>query len=181
VSADFCRPATTKVGVMGTARAAAATLLLVSLTLGGCSWFGSGHKDGTTSESVFSVHPSDCFVAPTKVKAELSDLSKVPCTKAHTLEAYAAIDYQATGTGASAPPASGDAYPGSGALTTFAQGRCAQSFAGYVGVNYLDSSLYFTFLLPSARSWEQDNDRKVLCFVTTTGGTLTSSVKGSKK
>ena len=66
-------------------------------------------------------------------------------------------------------------------LSAFAQGACAQHFTGYVGVDYLDSSLFFTYLLPSARSWESDDDRDVICFVTTTGGTLTGSVKGSKK
>ena len=48
------------------------------------------------------------------------------------------------------------AYPGDDVLETFAQGACAQRFAGYVGVDYLDSTLFFTYLLPSARSWEQD-------------------------
>ncbi|MDT5080785.1 MAG: hypothetical protein QOJ80_5422, partial [Mycobacterium sp.] len=66
-------------------------------------------------------------------------------------------------------------------LEKFAKGVCAQRFTAYVGVDYLDSSLYFTYLLPSARSWEQDDDRNVLCFVTTTGGTLKTSVKGSRK
>jgi hypothetical protein len=66
-------------------------------------------------------------------------------------------------------------------LTTFAQGACAQRFTDYVGVNYLDSKLYFTYLLPSARSWEQDADRNVTCFVTTTGNQLTATVKGSKQ
>jgi hypothetical protein len=37
-----------------------------------------------------------------------------------------------------------------------------------------------TYLLPSARSWQQGEDRSVLCFVTTTGDPLTNSVKGSK-
>ena len=77
--------------------------------------------------------------------------------------------------------AAGGAYPGGDALDKFAKGACAQRFTAYVGVDYLDSKLFFTYLLPSARSWEQDNDRTILCFVTTTGGTLTASVKGSRK
>jgi hypothetical protein len=66
-------------------------------------------------------------------------------------------------------------------LTQFAQGTCAQKFGSYVGVSYLDSSLFFTYLLPSPRSWEQANDRKVICFVTTAGGTITYSAKNSKR
>ena len=90
------------------------------------------------------------------------------------MEAYALVDY--------VPPDGGvaDSYPGDDALTTFADGTCAEQFTGYVGVSYQDSTLFFTYLLPSARSWEQDADRKVICFITTTGQQLTASVAGSK-
>lgn len=140
----------------------------------------SSSGGGGSSTSVFDVKPGQCFVAPKNVKAELSNLDQVPCTKAHTQEAYALVAYQAgTATGPSA--AAGGAYPGGDALDKFAKGACAQRFTRYVGVDYLDSKLFFTYLLPSARSWEQDDDRTILCFVTTTGGTLSASVKGSRR
>jgi hypothetical protein len=159
---------------------AAAAVVLCALLLSGCGWFGSS-SNGQSSTSVFDVKPGQCFMAPTKVKAELSDLNQVPCTKAHTQEAYALVDYRAASSSGQSPSAASDAYPGSDVLDKFAKGACAQRFRGYVGVDYLDSSLYYTYLLPSARSWEQDNDQTVICFVTTTGGTLTTSVKGSRK
>jgi hypothetical protein len=161
--------------VLSGRRMVSAALALVSgLSLAACSSSGGG-----TSTSVFDIKPGECFVAPTAVKAELSDLSQVPCTEAHTQESYARVSYQAAGdTGASADAG---AYPGPDALDKYAKGACAQRFTAYVGVDYLESKLFFTYLLPSARSWEQDNDRTILCFVTTTGGTLTASVKGSKR
>lgn len=133
---------------------------------------------GGVSTSVFAVRPGQCFVAPKDVKAELSNLDQVPCTRPHTQEAYALVNYQPAGTG---PSAASGAYPGADALDKFAKGACAQRFTNYVGVDYLDSKLFYTYLLPSARSWEQDNDRTILCFITTTGGSLTASVKGSRK
>ena len=139
-----------------------------------------GSSGGSTSTSVFAVRPGQCFVAPKDVKAELSNLDQVPCTKPHTQEAYALVNYQPVGTGPSAS-AAGGAYPGGDALDKFAKGACAQRFTKYVGVDYLDSKLFYTYLLPSARSWEQDDDRTILCFITTTGGSLTASVKGSRK
>jgi hypothetical protein len=154
---------------------AASVALALVVCLSGCSWFGGSHKARTKSVSVFKVKPGDCFVAPKDVKAELSKLSSTPCTVAHTQEAYAIVPF-ASVTGATA-----SAYPGADALTTFAQGACAQRYGGYVGVDYLDSSLFFTYLLPSARGWEQDSDHDVLCFVETTGAELTNTVKGSKK
>ena len=153
-----------------------ATGFLVVPLLAGCSWFG-GSSNGSSSESVFDVQPGQCFDAPKAVKAELSSLTKVACTVAHTQESYAVVGYPTQGAGSAAP----GAYPGGDALDKFAKGVCAQRFTNYVGVDYLDSSLFFTYLLPSARSWEQNNDRNVLCFVTTTGGKLTASVKGSRK
>jgi len=127
------------------------------------------------SVSVFTARPGQCFVSPTTVHAELSKISRTPCSSKHNQEAYATVGYvPADGSKATST------YPGSDLLTKFAQGACAQRFATYVGVDYLDSSLYFTYLLPSPRSWQAD-DRNVICFVTTAGGTLDSSVKGSKK
>jgi hypothetical protein len=155
--------------------------LAFALLTSGCGWFG-GSAAAQTSTSVFDVKPGECFVAPKAVNAELSDLSQVPCTQPHTQEAYALVTYQA---GSAAPNSAaspgGAPYPGGDVLDKFAKGACAEHFTGYVGVDYLRSSLYYTYLMPSARSWQQDDDRTVLCFVTTTGGTLTASVKGSRK
>lgn len=141
--------------------------------LSGCGWFGG--NSAKESESVFSVKPGQCFTAPEDVTAQLSQLDEVSCSDKHTQEAYALVQFSDRDGGTTS------AYPGSDELSTFAKGACAQRFGAYVGVDYLDSSLYFTYLLPSARSWEQNDDRTVICFVTTTGGTLSASVKGSKK
>jgi hypothetical protein len=136
----------------------------------------SGSKTPGTNVSVFDIKVGDCFNAPGEVQAELSKIKRVPCAAQHVREAYAITDYAAP-SGAT----SSDAYPGADVLSVFAKGACAQQYKPYVGVDYLDSSLFFTYLFPSARSWEQDDDRKVICFVTTTGAPLTGSVKGSMK
>ena len=59
------------------------------------------------------------------------------------------MDYQ--------PPAGvqGDAFPATPLLADFANATCAQEFQNYVGISYLNSSLYFTYLLPSARGWQE--------------------------
>jgi hypothetical protein len=159
--------------------AVSAGLIAVLMLVSGCGWvssiFGRQQTEASKTVSVFKVDIGQCFNPPTGApKADLSDLSSVACTAPHTQEAYASPDYRG--------PAGGDnsVYPGDAALASFANGSCAQAFTGYVGVSYLDSSLFFTYLLPSARSWEQGSDRTVLCFATTTGQPLTKTVKGSK-
>jgi hypothetical protein len=153
-------------------------VLAVLLTSSGCGWikglFGDDDKTKGDSVSVFDVQIGQCFTAQTDVRVELSELNAIACDQPHQQEAYAKIDYVA--------PNGGDSsiYPGDSALAAFAKGACAESFTDYVGVSYLDSRLFFTYLLPSARGWEQEEDRTVLCFITATDRQLTQSVKGSK-
>jgi len=149
-------------------------LVIAAFALSSCGWL--GHSSKTVSVSVFSVQPGQCFTAPAQVKAQLSNLNRIECTSPHSQESYALVAYtNPNGTTSST-------YPGNDLLANFAQGACAQRFSSYVGVDYLDSSLFFTYLLPSARSWEQGDDRNVICFLTTTGSTtLDSSAKGSKQ
>lgn len=159
------------------ALAATAVAVLTLAALSACSG-----SSGSSSESVFDVKPGQCFTAPGSVKAELSKVSHVGCTKAHTQEAYAVVEFRPSAAAvASGAPSSTSTFPGGDVLTTFAKGACAQRFTSYVGIDYLDSSLFFTYLVPSARSWEQNDDHTILCFITTTGQQLTASVKNSKR
>lgn len=149
-----------------------ATIFTSAAGLTACSSHAPG---GGKYQSVFRVSPGQCFLPPSKIQAEITKVDLVPCTKPHTQEAYAVVSYKAAGS--SAPTAD---YPGDQTLKSFADGACAARFASYVGIDYQDSSLFFTYLLPSARSWSQGDDRKVVCFITTNGSLLHKSVKGSK-
>lgn len=142
--------------------------LLVSAT--GCSVLGG---DDDEAASVFSVEPGQCFLAPEEVEAQIADLDEVPCADPHDHEAYAVVPYESGEEGS-------DEFPGDEALNAFANGACAQSFGAYVGVDYPDSDLFFTYLLPSPRSW-QENDRDVVCLITNAGTQLQGSVKGTKQ
>jgi hypothetical protein len=156
----------------GRARRVAALLLGVAMAVAaaGCS----GGSSGGNGTSVFRVKPGECFLPPAKVQAELTSLKRVSCTSGHTQEAYAVVAYKSSGSGFTGE------YPGDTVLKTYADGVCAQHFASYVGVDYQDSSLFFTYLLPSARGWQKSHDRNIVCFVTTTGAVLHKSVKGTK-
>lgn len=154
----------------------AATMLLA---LSGCSWvsgmFGTDDGPPTEEVSVFNIAIGQCFAQQQgQPEVEQSALDAVPCDGPHRQEAYAIVDYVA--------PAgvTGDAFPGDATLKDYADAKCAQSFQDYVGISYLDSSLFFTYLTPSARGWEQETDRSVVCFITTTGAELTASAKASR-
>jgi hypothetical protein len=119
--------------------------------------------------SVFDMVAGDCMSPPPDIKAQVEKVRAVPCAEKHTQELFAIVDYT-----------KGGAYPGDETLATFADGACLDEYEAYVGVPYTDSSLFYTYLLPSAGSWNSDKDRKVLCILTTTGEQLTTSLKGSK-
>ncbi|HEY5879391.1 MAG TPA: septum formation family protein [Nakamurella sp.] len=161
------------VGTIGRAVGVATTAVCLS----GCSWFSGSSADDAPQPvevSVFDVQPGQCFAAQQEVQAEIATLGAIPCDGPHRQESYAIVAYEPP------PGLQVDAFPGDANLKSYADARCAEQFESYVGISYLDSSLFFTYLTPSARGWEQSNDRSVVCFITTTGTELTSSVKASK-
>jgi hypothetical protein len=140
-------------------------VVLAAAAVAGC---GTSTKTPSSTVSVFHLHDGTCIVPPTDIKAEISNIKVVSCRSPHTQEVYASLDDNA-----------GDNYPGATALRTFADANCLQRFKAYTGSDYRDSTLFYTYLLPSVRSWAT-KDRTVVCLVTTTGQPLTSSVKASK-
>ena len=121
------------------------------------------------SVSVFALAVGQCVIPPTQITAELSTLDVVACNVPHTQQVFALVS----------DSHAGDNYPGASVLKTFADAECLQNFKGFVGVDYRDSTLFYTYLLPSVRSWAA-GDRTVTCVITTTGKKLTYSVQGSK-
>ncbi len=148
--------------------------VLLSVLLSGCSLFDRG-DDTTASTPVTEVQVGQCLAAPTKEEALISEVEAVPCDTPHGQEAYDSITFEAAD-----PGQSDDLYPGEDALTEFADGACAGAFGTYVGIDYLDSTYFFTYLLPSPRSWES-GDHDVLCLATSSQGPLTGSLKGAGK
>lgn len=144
--------------------------LALLFAVGGCGWFG-----GDDGVSVFEVEVGDCVLTPEEITAEVTEVTRVPCAEPHQMEVFSFEKYVAPGTD-EAP----QDFPGIDAVTAFADGACAGSFGDYVGVDYRDSSLFYTYVLPTARSWNQDDDRSITCFATTTGSPLTDTVRGTK-
>jgi hypothetical protein len=59
-----------------------------------------------------------------------------------------------------------DVYPGEEALGSFAQVECLSAFEPFVGVSAFDSSLSYTWIVPSLDGWNKEDDRTVLCVLT---------------
>jgi hypothetical protein len=98
----------------------------------------------------------------------VSSFDTVECTEGHTAEMFSSFD---------APD--GD-YPGDEELLASAQEECGgEAFESYVGIGFQESSLGIEAVRPSEQTWNDADDRTVLCFaVAGDGSELTESVQG---
>lgn len=154
--------------VPGAPRALASLVLALALGVvaAGCSLIGG--SSGVAQVSVFHLAVGQCLVPPKKVQASLSTVEVVPCSTPHPQQVYALVHDHG-----------GSAYPASSKLDDFANAACLDRFSAFVGIPYRESSLYFTYLLPSVGSWA-DGDRTIVCVAETVGRPLTKSLKGSR-
>ena len=104
--------------------------------------------------SVVELQVGDCFVAPDDPGSEITGVRGVPCDETHQHEVFALE-----------PWTDGDLRPDDRQLGEFADTRCLARFQEYTGVDYLESPLVLTYLLPSIRSWNEVGDREIVCVV----------------
>jgi len=114
--------------------------------------------------------PGTCLVAALDLGPEVTGIPTVDCTEEHTHELYAVVPFK------------GDVFPGLAALDSFAERVCVTEFEPYVGISAFDSTLSFSWLVPTLASWNNDDDRDVLCVVGPfDGSSSTGSVRDSRK
>jgi hypothetical protein len=164
--------------------------VVLSLSVSAC---GSQSKQSTAkSVSVFDLRPQDCLNPPkANPNLAVSTVTVLSCNEPHVDEVYCVLPYSpspptSVQTCPAKPPRFAGSltadYPGEQALTNFANALCLNEFQPYVGSAYTGSSLYYTYLYPSPRSWDDSlkRDREIVCVLHTIGGPLTRSAKGSK-
>ena len=144
------------------------------LTVGGCS--GDDDDDGAASEAVpvldvgTGADASRCLLVDEDLPPEVTELPVVPCAEFHTHEVYAVVVYDEE-----------DVYPGLAALEAFAERKCLGEFESFVGISAFDSSLVFSWLVPSLNGWTDEEDRDVLCVLADgEGRQLTRSMRDSR-
>ncbi len=111
-----------------------------------------------------------CLQVPEDLPPEVEKLPVVDCAEPHTHEIYAVVDYTEE-----------DVFPGIAALDAFAEVECLAAFEPYVGIESFDSSLVFTWLVPTLGSWNDQDDRQVICVLADfQGAPLTGSQKDAR-
>ena len=100
--------------------------------------------------NAFEVRVGDCFDDEAFESTEVSELPGVPCADPHDNEVYATFDIE------------GD-WPGEDVVEELAFEGCYDRFAQAIGRSYEDSVIDYTAIYPSKGSWNQMNDREVIC------------------
>ena len=138
----------------------------------------TGEITEAANADAFALRVGDCLTYAEEVPAEVSEeepeleevssVPTVPCGDEHDSEVYAAHDLE------------GEEFPGDDAIIASADELCFADFQPFVGTAYDDSTLDFTFLAPTATSWEYADDREVLCIVMDPAGGVTGTLKGAQ-
>ncbi len=127
-----------------------------------------GRITSTGQLDVFDLEIGDCIVFDDMPDSTVEDLTVTPCDEPHQSEVYALVEVDDL-----------DAYPGERELSNRAELECVSRFEDYVGIEFAESTLFSTYLIPTVRSWQEAEDREIVCLVVAAGRVLEDSVEGS--
>lgn len=100
----------------------------------------------------FDIRLGDCFNdAGSSATEEISSIDGVPCSEPHDNEVYALVSLTQS------------SFPGEEALESIAFDACLEKFESFVGKDYETSSLDIFPIYPTRQSWNDLNDREVVC------------------
>ena len=120
-------------------------------------------------QSVFSLPVGTCF--DDQADGEISSVPEVDCSQPHDNEVFALIEYTETET-----------YPGADQMSALSEDLCIARFEDYVGLDYQSSALAVFPIFPTEESWNQDDDREVICALYNADlSKLTGSMEGAAR
>ena len=111
----------------------------------------SGAIDRSGRVDAFDIRLGDCFNDSASAGAEISDIDGVSCASPHDNEVFAVFDLDLK------------MFPEGDAITDIALDACVQRFEPFVGRDYSSSSLDVTAMFPTRQSWNELNDREIVC------------------
>lgn len=124
---------------------------LVSTTLAALAGIGLISSIAACGGQVASAEVGDCVVTE-DIPDEVTEIPTVDCGEAHDAQVVGKFDLD-----------DGD-FPGLDAVQAAAEEGCVTEFESFVGVTYADSSLNVSYVYPTEQTWDQADDREVLCF-----------------
>ncbi len=143
------------------------------LGLVGVGYAGLAGEDNTTRDNsgevveggelgAFRIRVGDCFVDPLD-GSTIEAVDAVPCTQPHMFEVYAAFNLAYD---------TDDPYPGQSVVHELTDDGCYGRFIEFVGLEYEESSFEFGAVYPTKDSWDELDDREVLCVISNYDGSM---------
>lgn len=112
---------------------------------------------GCGDGNVFSLEPGTCFDDVVELTeeggGEVGEVPVVDCAQPHDNEVFATFDLEAA------------SFPGDDEVLQLAVDGCLQRFRDYVGSEPQSSRYAVSHLVPTARTWDVNDDREVVCFL----------------
>ena len=125
---------------------------LISTTLAALAGVGLISSIAACGGQVATAEVGDCIVTSELGTDEITEIPTVDCTEAHDAQVVGKFDLE-----------DGD-FPGDDAIATAAEEGCATEFESFIGAAYADSSLEISYISPTEETWDQADDREVICF-----------------
>ena len=145
----------------------AAIVLIAGAALSGCSTIkdvvdvATPVIDAVNDEDTW-ITVGDCF---NETDDEIvSDVPTIDCTLPHDYEVYAEFDIDRSN------------WPGDDEIFTLADQGCYDPFTGYVGLALEDSTLDYTYYVPTEDGWNDYDDHAVSCIIFDPAGKTTGSL-----
>ena len=142
-------------------KAARAFVLPALFALAGGSLFAACGEDKVPTADI-----GDC-VEESELSGSVDEIATVDCDEPHYAELIAKFDLD------------GDDYPGDEAVGTQGLEGCTSRFEDYVGIDYPSSIYYVGPVTPTEDTWNDADDREVLCFAYQPGEEITGSIEGA--
>lgn len=135
-------------------------LIVLGVGLAACS---------STEVAANNLEVGDC--TDQDLSGAVAEVDTVDCDESHTAEVYEVFDIE------------GDDFPGSSEVNNLATEGCqGDAFEDYVGVPYAESEIFATYLVPTEETWNEADDRTVICLaVTADGSPSEGSVEGANR
>lgn len=150
----------------------AAFLIVASATLTGCSTIKdvvdvAGPIVDAVNEEDTWITVGDCF---NETGDEIvSDVPTIDCALPHDYEVYASIQLDKA------------VWPGDDEIFSLADDACLAPFATWVGIPFENSTLDYTYYVPTEDGWNNYDDREVSCIMFDPAGQSTGTFLASAR
>ncbi len=131
----------------------------------------AGEESSLTGElvSIFDLDLGACVIdRSTPDGSDVDTVEVVDCETPHDSELFALI------------PVTENSFPGTDYLLREGGTRCQSAFDDFIGVDFTESVLDFTYYYPTPSSWV-DGDRSIYCLAHDPGLQTTGSLLGARR